>query len=71
MVERNARSFIVSPSNRKELRYMKLCGKAGKLHLLHCKRSIPLMLLEWVFKSTRKTSNDFSYDLRSKLFLIN
>lgn len=50
---------------------MKLCGKAGKLHLLHCKRSIPLMLLEWVFKSTRKTSNDFSYDLRSKLFLIN
>lgn len=50
---------------------MKLCGKAGKLHLLHCKRNIPLMLLEWVFKSTRKTSNDFSYDLRSKLFLIN
>lgn len=50
---------------------MKLCGKAGKLHLLHCKRNIPLMLLEWVFKSTRKTSNDFSYDLRSKVFLIN
>lgn len=48
MVERNARPFIVSPSNRKELRYMKLCGKAGKLPLLYCKRSIPLMLLEWV-----------------------